>query len=414
MICGVNYSRRVGERASQERGKTCHSRSRSISPHFHETFLVRSGQSFDVMGLATFTSSVRGWSRFCMKNPRSRLPKRPAAWGCRSAGFGNGETDGRARSSRWKTNREPGVPRFFPPKEIAIIKAVACELPARHNQPLSRLFIPDIQRIVIAEKRIDSISAATIWRILDGDALKPWRRRSWIWSRDPFFYERAAPILDLYQGIWRGRRLHRDEFVVSADEKTSIQARNRLHPTEVHSDGRGQRVEHEYERGGAWAYLAALDVHRAKIIGHVEDANGIAPFQRLVRQVMRREPYASARRVFWIVDQGSSHRPTTFPDRIRNEFRNAVAVMLPVHASWLNQIEIYFSILQRKALTPNDFPNLHAVAERIRDFAKLFMRTAKPFNWRFTRHDLRALLHKLPDTVLTHEAQNLRIRRKVG
>ena len=281
---------------------------------------------------------------------------------------------------------------------------MACELPAQHDQPLSRLFVPDIQRIMIAEGHVASISAATIWRILDSDALKPWRRRSWIWSRDPLFYERAAPVLDLYQGIWRGRPLREGEYVISADEKTSIQARRRLHATEVRADGRGQRVEHEYERGGAWTYLAALDVHRARVMGRVEQANGIAPFMRLIGQVMGREPYASARRVFWIVDQGSSHRPTTFPDRLHQQFPNTEAVILPVHASWLNQIEIYFSILERKALTPNDFPNLEAVAERIRDFEKFFMRTAEPFDWNFTRHDLRALLSKFPESVLTHNA----------
>ena len=291
---------------------------------------------------------------------------------------------------------------FFPPKVIAVVKSIACELPAQHHEPLSRLYVPDIQRIVIAEKHVAAISRATIWRMLDADALKPWRCRSWIWPRDPLFFERAAPVLDLYQGFWKGRRLRADEYVISADEKTSIQARKRLHPTEIHPDGRGQRVEHEYERGGAWAYLAALDVHRAKVMGRVEPATGKIPFDRLVAQVMRREPYASARRVFWIVDQGSSHRPTTFPDRLRAQFPNATAVSLPVHASWLNQIEIYFSILERKALTPNDFPHLKAVAQRIRDFEKFFMRTAEPFHWNFTREDLQALLKKISVTTLHH------------
>jgi len=284
---------------------------------------------------------------------------------------------------------------FFPPHIHILIKAVACELPAQHEQPLSRLFVPDIQRILLEEKHVDAISTATIWRILDADALKPWRQRSWIWSRDPLFFERAAPVLDLYQGLWRGRTLRSDEYVLSADEKTSIQARIRLHQTEVRANGRGQHVEQEYERGGAWAYLAAWDVHRAKIVGRVEKSTGIAPFDRLVSQVMLRKPYATARRVFWIVDQGSSHRPTTFPDRLRSQFPNAVAVPLPVHASWLNQIEIYFSILQRKALTPNDFSGLADVAERLRKFGKLYMRSAEPFAWQFTRTKLRNKLKEI-------------------
>ena len=313
---------------------------------------------------------------------------------------GSGVVAGFDKALAWRTCRDRDDRGFFPPRIITVIKSIACELPAQHNAPLSRLFVPDIQRIVIAEKHVQTISRATIWRILDADALKPWRRRSWIWSRDPLFFERAAPVLDLYQGFWQGRRLRADEFVLSADEKTSIQARIRLHPTEVHRDGRGQRVEHEYDRGGAWAYLAAWDVHRAKVMGRVETSTGKVPFDRLVAQVMHREPYRSARRVFWIVDQGSSHRPTTFPDRLQDQFPNATAVPLPVHASWLNQIEIYFSILERKALTPNDFADLPAVADRINAFGKFFMRTAEPFNWNFTRADLIALLKKIPSTVL--------------
>jgi hypothetical protein len=294
---------------------------------------------------------------------------------------------------------------IFPPRLWAIIKSIACELPSRHDQPLSRWFVPDIKRVLEEEGHVETISLSTIWRILDQDALKPWRRHSWIWSRDPQFFKRAALVLDLYEGIWNGRALRSDEFVISADEKTSIQARCRLHPTEVHCDGRGQRVEHEYERKGAWTYIAGLDVRRARVMGRLELANGIIPFNRFVHQVMRREPYASARRVFWLVDQGSSHRQTTFPERLRAMYPNALAVPLPVHASWLNQIEIYFSILERKALTPNDFPNLAAAMERIHAFERIFNRTADPFAWTFTRDDLRELLKRIPSVVLTESAQ---------
>ena len=294
---------------------------------------------------------------------------------------------------------------FSPPRLITTVKSIACEVPAKLEQPLSRLFIPDIRRILIAERHVTSISCSTIWRILDADTIKPWRHRSWIWSRDPLFAERAGRVLDLYERRWNGRRLRSDEFVISADEKTSIQARIRLHDTEICADGRGQRVEHEYKRGGAWAYLAALDVHRAKVFGRVEKSNGIASFDRLVHQVMIREPYRSARQVFWLVDQGSSHRPMTFPDRLRRRFPNAKCISLPVHASWLNQIEIYFSILQRKALTPNDFPNLTAVRERLHRFAQRFNADAKPFNWNYTRRDLHKTLDRSSRWVLTHDVQ---------
>jgi hypothetical protein len=95
---------------------------------------------------------------------------------------------------------------FSPPRIITTVKSIACEVPAKREQPLSRLFIPDIQRILVAERHVDSISCSTIWRILDADAIKPWRHRSWIWSRDPLFAERAGLILDLYERMWNGRR----------------------------------------------------------------------------------------------------------------------------------------------------------------------------------------------------------------
>lgn len=103
--------------------------------------------------------------------------------------------------------------------------------------------------------------------------------------------------------------------------------------------GRAMRIEHEYERGGALAYLAAWDVHRAKLFGRCEPSTGIEPFGRLVGQVMGTELYASAERVFWIVDNGSSHRGRASIDRLQGAWSNLVLVHLPVHASWLNQIE---------------------------------------------------------------------------
>ncbi len=96
-----------------------------------------------------------------------------------------GASDGRRRASHFKTFRVPAGRRFVPPEEIAQIKAVACELPAQHERPLSRLFVPDI---VVTEAIVESISPSTVWRILDADALKPWRRQSWVYPRDPLFW----------------------------------------------------------------------------------------------------------------------------------------------------------------------------------------------------------------------------------
>jgi hypothetical protein len=232
---------------------------------------------------------------------------------------------------------------------------------------------------------------------LSADAIRPWFYRSWIFPRDPDFAGKAARILDLYQGFWEGEPLGPDDYVLSTDEKTSIQALGRIHEPMPPAPSRTARVEFEYRRGGTLAYLAAWDVRRAKVFGRCERTTGIRPFGRLVRQVMSNDPYRSARRVFWISDNGSSHRSLPSIRRMRRWYRNAILVHTPVHASWLNQIEIYFSVVQRKALSPNDFQNLAAVERRLLDFQALYEQSAKPFEWKFTKEDLHNLLARIPD-----------------
>ena len=292
-------------------------------------------------------------------------------------------------------NDETGARLFFPPEVVVQVKALACELPAQTDLPLSRFSRQDLAREVVARGIVAKISGATIWRWLDQDALRPWQHRSWIFPRDPQFEHKAGRVLDLYQGYWQDQPLGSDEYVISADEKTSIQARVRIHPTQPAQPGQAMRVEFEYERGGALAYLAAWDVRRAKIFGCCDPTTGIVPFDGLVQLVMSQEPYRQAKRVFWIVDNGSSHRGQAACQRLEQKYSNLVLVHLPVHASWLNQIEIYFSVVQRKVLTPNDFPSLEAVAKRLLDFQPYYEQIAKPFEWRFTRVELRELMAKL-------------------
>jgi hypothetical protein len=279
---------------------------------------------------------------------------------------------------------------------VATVKALACELPTRREEPLSRYSTADLARLIGAHPERPAMSASTIWRILGRDALKPWQHRSWLSPRDPQFAAKAGRVLDLYAGRWEGAPLDPADCVLSADEKTSIQARVRCHPTTPPRPGQAMRVEHEYERGGALAYLAAWDVRRGGAIGRCDTTTGIAPFGQLVDQVMAREPYRSAPRVFWVVDNGSSHRGAASVARLQRRYPNLILVHLPTHASWLNQIEIYFSIIQRKVLTPNDFPDLRAVEQRLLAFETRYNDTAVPFHWRFTRADLERRLLQLP------------------
>ena len=241
----------------------------------------------------------------------------------------------------------------------------------------------------------ETLSASTVRRWLAADTIKPWQHRSWIFPRDPDFRAKAGRVLDLYAGNWEGRRLGDDEYVISSDEKTSIQARCRCHPTLPPGKARMMRVNHDYHRGGALAYLAAYDVHRAQVFGRCAASTGIEPFMALAEQVMTQEPYASAKRVFWIVDNGSSHRGQAAIDRLAGRFPNAVMVHTPVHASWTNQIEIYFSVVQRKVVSPNDFTDLAQVEQRLTDFEQRYNATARPFKWKFTPTDLDNLLERI-------------------
>jgi hypothetical protein len=277
------------------------------------------------------------------------------------------------------------------------VKALACELPASSGVPLSRWSAAEVAREVIARGLVAEISGTTVWRWLCEEAIRPFYHRSWIFPRDPDFAHKAGRVLDLYEGKWEGEPLGPEEYVVSADEKTSIQARNRFNPTLPTTTDTPMRVEHGYERKGALAYLAAWDVHRAKLFGRWEPNNGIEPFGRLVDEVMREEPYASAERVFWIMDNGSSHRGERSVKRLEGEWPNLRLVHLPTHASWLNQIEIYFSVVQRKVLAPNDFADLEVVGERLIAFQQRYERVAEPFAWKFTRRDLDRLLTRLAE-----------------
>jgi len=283
----------------------------------------------------------------------------------------------------------------FTAVQVALVKAMACTPPRDKGLPLSRWSCPELAKQAITDGICRSISPATIRRWLSEDALKPWQYQSWIFITDPDFAVKAQRVLDLYDRRWDGKPLGRNDYVISADEKTSIQARCRCHPTLPAGKARQIRVNHDYDRHGAVAYLAAYDVHRGKVFGRCENTTGITAFTNLVTQVMTREPYASADRVFWIVDNGSSHRGQAAIDRLAEQYPNAIMVHTPVHASWLNQIEIYFSIVQRKVLSPNDFTDIDAVSDRLSAFENRYKQIARPFKWKFTTTDLTDLLARL-------------------
>lgn len=289
-----------------------------------------------------------------------------------------------------------GRPCVFSAVQVAQVKALACELPAESGLPLAKWSCPDLAVEAVERGVVGSVSASTVRRWLATDAIKPWQHRSWIFPRDPDFAFKAARVLDLYARTFDGPLLGDDEYVISADEKPGVQARQRIHPSRPARPRRQpMRVESEYRRHGTLAYLAAYDVHHARVIGHCAPTTGIEPFTALVTKVMTSEPYASARRVYWIVDNGSSHRGWTAAARLTAAFPNAIMIDTPVHASWLNQVEIYFSVVQRKLLTPDNCASLDLLADQLTAFETRYNRAARPFDWRFNRDDLDRLLDRI-------------------
>ena len=294
----------------------------------------------------------------------------------------------------WTTSQDGAARPIFPPLDHALVQAVACELVAETQQPLSRQSLAD--GTARAGNALGTpISRSTVWQILATDAIKPWRYKYWIFPRDPHFAAKAGPILDLYAGRWQGQPLGPKDHILSADEKTSIQARRRCHPSLPSAPGRAASIENAYKRGGALQYLVAWDVRRGYVIGRCEPKTGIGPFGRLVDQVLAEEPYRSGKRLFWIVDNGSSHRGAASTKRLRHVDSRIIVVHTPVHASWLNQVEIYFSIIQRKVLTPNDFADLEALRLRLALYEELSNQNPTPFQWKFDRTKLTALLAKI-------------------
>jgi transposase len=291
-----------------------------------------------------------------------------------------------------------GRPRRISEADRAAVVALACQLPAATGVPLSRWTGPELAAELTAQGLASApMSVSSLLRILAENPVKPWQYQSWIYPRDPDFAARADVILDLYQGFYQGEPLAPGDRILSFDAKPSIQARGRIHQAMPAAPGRPVRVEHEYVRHGALALLAGLDVQTGKVFASTPKTTGITPFMDLAGQVMARPEYKNAPRVFVIVDNGSDHRGKAAADRLRKAHPNAVMIHTPVHASWLNQVEIFFSIIQKKVVSPNDFAGLDQLSSTLLAFVDRYNQTARPFRWKFTAADLTGLLRRISE-----------------
>jgi transposase len=290
----------------------------------------------------------------------------------------------------------PGRPRQISAEVRAAVVALACQLPAVTGVPLAHWTGPELAAELTTQNLASSpVSASSVLRILAGHPVKPWQYQSWIYPRDPDFEARAKVTLDLYQGFYQGEPLGPDDRILSFDAKPQINARSRLHPSLPAAPGRPVRYEHEYKRKGSLALLAGLDVRTGTVFASTPVTTGIKPFMDLAGQVMARPEYKNAPRVFVIVDNGSDHRGQAAITRLASAHPNAIMIHTPVHASWLNQIEIFFSVIQKKVVTPNDFTSLDELSATLLAFVGRYNQTARPFNWKFTASDLRDLMDRI-------------------
>jgi DDE superfamily endonuclease len=272
--------------------------------------------------------------------------------------------------------------------------ALACTLPRQEGQPFSRWSIPDLIKTAIAEKIVPRLSAPTLWRWLKADKIKPWKFHTWQKPTDPRFLERAVPVLDLYaQAQELARAGH---IIVCADEKPSIQARQLQGGMQGAKPGRCVRVGDRYKRQGAIQLFAALQVATGETLARCFARKCFVDFQQFLRTLFGSLWCQKIHCLHLILDNGPTHaRKQLAPWIASLQLPFQVQIhWLPVHASWLDQVEIVFSKLQRRVLTPNHFTSTQELARTVLEYFDCLNQNPKPVKWTYTSDKLRNLLQR--------------------
>jgi transposase len=272
---------------------------------------------------------------------------------------------------------DPAGRRSFPPEVAIHVVKIACERPDNLGCSLSHWDCAELARQLINECVVDSISPQTVQRILAHHKLKPWRKHLWLSShapRDAEFVARVKDICKLYT-----RKLASHEMVLCVDEKTSLQPRTRLSPTLPAQPGQPVRLEHEYQRKGALNLFAAFDTRTGKVYARTAERKRQAEFIEFLEQLDREIP-APITVIHLVMDNLRMHTGKQVQAWLANHPRFKFHHP-PVHCSWMNQVEQWFSILQRKRLAIADFADKAALAERLQAFVHEWNEHAHPFKW---------------------------------
>jgi len=276
------------------------------------------------------------------------------------------------------TSPDVGESQLFPPQVAVHAVKIACERPDERGRSLATWFCSDIARQLEREGIVESISASTVQRILAFHKLKPWRIHMWLspkTPRDAEFYSRVNDIITLYT-----RPLGKHEAVLSVDEKTSLQPRTRLHPTKpAMPDNKPNLVEHEYKRCGALQLFAAFDTRSGKVYGRTFDRKRQKEFIEFLEYLDASIP-ADITLIHLVLDNVPTHHGKKVRQWLEKHPRFAMH-FTPVHCSWMNQVEQWFGILQRKRFRMSDFRDKADLAEKVHQFIDEWNETAHPFNW---------------------------------
>jgi transposase len=317
-----------------------------------------------------------------------------------------GTTDRTVRKwrGRWVQTRtlvdapRSGAPRRFSPQVRAQVTALACSLPKQCQVPLSRWSRAELARHVAQDPTLPHISASTIGRWLKGERLRPWRYHAWQHIHDPVaFLHRARPVLEAY--VQARALLQKGTWLVCLDEKTSIQAREGEQPPRPARPDKPMLHEARYHRRGARHLFAGLSVADGKVYGICRPRKCFVDFQAFVQQEIIPEALRrQVQTVTFILDNGTTHAPKQLEGWLREQERGCSGLLhfqvlwLPPNASWLDQIEIWFSVLQRKHLQPNHFLSTSALETSLNEYIAYSNQAAKPINWTYTVDKLE---HKL-------------------
>lgn len=313
-------------------------------------------------------------------------------------------TSGRRGSSSrgWKASRtdlEAGVQPVFPPIVAAYLTKLAWELPDTVDRSLSLWTCAELARTLVGDGIVDTISPQTVQRVLQASQLKPWRVHYWLSSkvpRDEAFRQLVLNLCDLYT-----RAPVAEERIVSLDEMTSIQPRTRSAATKPALPGlKPCLLEHEYERKGAWTLFAAFDIQSGEVIAQLHRRKRQLETIALFEAIDEATP-STVKTIHLIGDNISIHKGKLAQQWLERHPRFTLH-HTPVHCSWMNQVEQWFSILRRKRLVAPNFKDLSDLAAKIKQFVAEWNEVAHPFNW--TAASFSKILSKIESEMARAEA----------